>query len=334
MPSPPSLAHADPDPQPASKTLERAAKLYDRKDYISATVELEKVLDGESGDDASSVQRAQFFMAKTMSQLGFLHRRERVLRADRPQNPSHRYFKASMKWLVFIATINDIDDIPALRTYKLDVADDPSLDLARDNIRFVLGEVALRHADFPTAETAFAAVTAGSQFYARARFGLGVVAVRNGDDKAALAAFAAVAPNSDAGDLSRLAIVAVDVHARKWDDAIAAASKVGGALAPRAAWEVQVARTAKQTSLGRLEPVRARRPWVALDAPEPVLLQVVATWWTTAPTRSRRLARTVLPSPARSTRCSPPPTTTRISTTSTPGRCARAPTWRCSARRR
>src|SRR4051812_29536136 len=56
---------------PPSKTLERAIKLYDKKDFFSASFELKKVLDGESGDDAKNKQRAEFFMGKTLYQMGF-----------------------------------------------------------------------------------------------------------------------------------------------------------------------------------------------------------------------------------------------------------------------
>jgi hypothetical protein len=75
---------------PPSKTLERAIKLYDKKDFFSASIELKKVLDGESGDDAKNKQRAEFFMGKTLwlgktrSRRGLLCRVARVLRQDRP----------------------------------------------------------------------------------------------------------------------------------------------------------------------------------------------------------------------------------------------------------
>ncbi|MEO8701626.1 MAG: hypothetical protein ABI867_16390, partial [Kofleriaceae bacterium] len=51
---------------PPSKTLERAIKLYDKEDFFSASIELKKVLDGESQDDAKNKQRAEFFMGKTL----------------------------------------------------------------------------------------------------------------------------------------------------------------------------------------------------------------------------------------------------------------------------
>ena len=56
---------------PPSKTLERAIKLYDKQDFFSASIELKKVLDGESGDDAANKQRAEFFMGKTLYQMSF-----------------------------------------------------------------------------------------------------------------------------------------------------------------------------------------------------------------------------------------------------------------------
>ena len=56
---------------PPSKTLERAIKLYDKRDFYSASIELKKVLNKESGDDAKNMQRAEFFMGKTLYQMGY-----------------------------------------------------------------------------------------------------------------------------------------------------------------------------------------------------------------------------------------------------------------------
>src|SRR5947207_9698650 len=56
---------------PPSKTLERAVKLYDKGDYFSASIELKKVIDGETQDDEGNKQRAQFFLGKTIYQMGY-----------------------------------------------------------------------------------------------------------------------------------------------------------------------------------------------------------------------------------------------------------------------
>lgn len=62
-----AVADAQPPPSP---TLERAIKLYDKRDFFSASVELQKVIDGETGDLADGKERARFFLGKTLYQLG------------------------------------------------------------------------------------------------------------------------------------------------------------------------------------------------------------------------------------------------------------------------
>ena len=56
---------------PPSKTLERALKLYDSEDYYSSSIELNKVVERQSGDDEGNTQRAEFFMGKTLFNLKF-----------------------------------------------------------------------------------------------------------------------------------------------------------------------------------------------------------------------------------------------------------------------
>ena len=275
-----SLAAAD---SPPSKTLERAIELYDKKDFYSATIELQKVLDGDSGDDAVNKQRAQFFLAKSLYQMGYYAVANGQLSTIASQ-ATNTYNNAALKWLAATVRVLGVSNVPGLRSYKLDAADDPSLASVRDELLYYFGEVALDQGDFKVADKAFADVAAASEFYAHARIGLGASAMRQNDDKTALAALSTVPANTDgnpanadAGDLARLGIVMIDVRANKWDDAIAAAGKVGGTLAARGAWEVLLAKAAKKgVKLGGLD-AYARTPVVTAEAPEPALLQLVAT---------------------------------------------------------
>src|SRR3569623_415454 len=90
---------------PPSKTLERAIKLYDKKDFFSASIELKKVLDGESGDDAKNKQRAEFFMGKTLYQMGFyagaLAYFDKIVQAG----DNHTYHGATLKWLAALSRV-------------------------------------------------------------------------------------------------------------------------------------------------------------------------------------------------------------------------------------
>jgi MYXO-CTERM domain-containing protein len=105
----PSIASAQ--SAPPSKPLERAIKLYDMKDFYSATIELKKVLDGETGDDPENVERARYFMGKTFFQIGFyvpslVMLQQIVQTQSRYRVPSHKWITALRKHLPdsFLAT--------------------------------------------------------------------------------------------------------------------------------------------------------------------------------------------------------------------------------------
>jgi hypothetical protein len=275
-----SLVHAD--AAPPSKTLERAIKLYDRKDFYSASIELEKVITHQSGDDVANEQRAQFFLGKTLYQMGYYAAASATFDGI-AQDPKHAYFTATMKWLVALARVLPVDDVPGFRAYKLDVADAAELAQVRDEIELRLGELALARGDLATATTAFGKIDATSMDYPQARLGLGLAAVRRGDDKAALAAFTSVpstvadtatGPASDASDLALLGIAAIDRRAKKWDDVVLTAGRATR-LAAAGQWEVAVAKAEKRGSLGGLAPY-AHADVVSPDGIEPALLATVA----------------------------------------------------------
>jgi hypothetical protein len=83
----------------ASPTLDRAVQLYERADFYSASIEFQKVLDGETGDGEPATQRAQFMMARTMEKLGFpavaLVHYQRIV-----ENPTHRFRAQSLPWIL------------------------------------------------------------------------------------------------------------------------------------------------------------------------------------------------------------------------------------------
>lgn len=161
------IAHAQ--PAPPSKTLERAIKLYDKADYFSSAIELKKVLDGESGDDAANKQRAEFFMGKTLTRMDFpvaaMGYFERIL-----QNPSHTYYAASHKWLVPIFEVpGGTIQVSVLGGMDPSVLADPSFDgESRDALRFYAGLDAVRRGQGQRATAFFDAIPRDSKWSPRA----------------------------------------------------------------------------------------------------------------------------------------------------------------------
>lgn len=126
----PSIAAAQ---APPSKTLERAIKLYDRQDFFSASIELKKVVDGESGDTPDNVERARFFMAKTFFQLKFhvpaYTSFDQIIRAN------GTYRTISFKWIAGLRRVlPDAYLVPGLDSLTMADLDDPSLAGSRDEL--------------------------------------------------------------------------------------------------------------------------------------------------------------------------------------------------------
>jgi hypothetical protein len=179
---------------PPSKTLERAIKLYDKKDFFSASIELKKVLDGESGDDAKNKQRAEFFMGKTLYQMGFyagaLTYFENIVKAG----DQHTYRGATLKWLAALSRVlpETSDILKLIGSYDPSALNDPSLASVKDELLFLLGRYFYQKGgdgDFDKAIQLFTQVDRKSPFFIKAKFFEGVTYVREYQGKPAVDAF-------------------------------------------------------------------------------------------------------------------------------------------------
>jgi tetratricopeptide (TPR) repeat protein len=179
---------------PPSKTLERAIKLYDKKDFFSASIELKKVLDGESGDDAKNKQRGEFFMGKTLYQMGFyagsLAYFDKIVKAG----DAHTYHGATLKWLAALSRVlpETSGILQKIGSYDARSLDDPSLKSVHDELLFLLGRNHYNRGgdgDFDKAIALFRQVPRDSEFFIKAKFFEGVTYVRKYQGKPAVDAF-------------------------------------------------------------------------------------------------------------------------------------------------
>ncbi len=129
--------------EPPSKTLERAIKRYDKQDFYSASIELKKVLAEQSGDSPENLERARFFMAKTLFQIGF-YVPSLVTLMQLIDTPGS-YNTASYKWVAGLRRhLPDRFLAPAVATLTDEQLGDPSISSSREDL------VALQRARMPT----------------------------------------------------------------------------------------------------------------------------------------------------------------------------------------
>ncbi len=138
----PSIAVAQ---SPPSKTLERAIKLYDVQDFYSATIEAKKVVDGQTGDSADNIERAQFFLAKSMFQIKF-HVPAYVMFTQIIQAGGN-YRGASFKWIAGLHKVLPESILaPALADMTQAELDDPALAQVREELLAIQrAKIPVRH---------------------------------------------------------------------------------------------------------------------------------------------------------------------------------------------
>ena len=187
---------SEPAPAPGAqtKTLDRALKLYDAKDYATATIELNKVIEGQTKDDEAGKERAEFFMGKALYQMEYwsaaLNGFDRIVQ----KGPQHRYYNKTLQWL---ASLNDklpesSGVLDRIGNYSREDLDQGALELVRDKLYYLLGRYHYSKANFKDAIALFSAVPEKSEFFPPAKYFEGMTYVRQNQGKVASESFKAI----------------------------------------------------------------------------------------------------------------------------------------------
>ncbi|HVV17727.1 MAG TPA: tetratricopeptide repeat protein [Polyangia bacterium] len=194
-----------------SKVLDRALKLYDGEDYYSSSIELSKVIEGESGDSEPNKQKAEFWMGKALYNMKFYSASLSYFDKIVQKGPSHAYYNATLKWL---ASLNrqlpeSTGILDKIGKYNRAELDQPALEKVRDELYFLLGKFYYQKGQFKEAVELFQAVPANSDFYVQAKLFEGATYVRQYQAKPAVDAFK---------EVLRTAAQSDDPHIKPYED--------------------------------------------------------------------------------------------------------------------
>lgn len=176
---------------PPSKTLERALKLYDSEDFYTASIELNKVVEGQSGDDEGNLQRAEFFMGKTLFNLKFYSASLGYFTKIVDKGPAHRYYQKTLQWLASLSRFlpESAGVLEKIGKYNRQDLEQPALEPVRNELYYLLGRFHYNKGNFKDAVELFTLVPDTSEFFARAKFLEGIIYVRDNKGKEAAEAF-------------------------------------------------------------------------------------------------------------------------------------------------
>ncbi|MCB9555080.1 MAG: hypothetical protein H6707_03175 [Deltaproteobacteria bacterium] len=176
---------------PPSRTLQKALKLYENKDYYSASIELHKVIEGETGDSPANKQRAEFWMGKTLYHLGFFSASLSYFDRIVQKGDAHRYYAATLKWLASLSRKlpESVGILKKIGKYSRVQLEQPALEKVKYELYYLLGRYHYTTGNFKDAVALFGAVPSNSSFFARAKFMEGITHIRQYKAKPAAGAF-------------------------------------------------------------------------------------------------------------------------------------------------
>ena len=182
---------AEPTGDQPSKVLERAFKLYDGEDYYSASIELNKAIEGETGDVEANKQKAEFWMGKALYNLTYYSASLSFFDRIVQKGPSHAYYNATLKWLASLSRqLPDSTGIlDKIGKYQRAELDQPALEKVRDELYFLLGKYYYQKGNFKEAVSLFQTVQPSSEFYVQAKLFEGATHVREFQAKPAVESF-------------------------------------------------------------------------------------------------------------------------------------------------
>src|SRR2546421_5723402 len=182
------------DTSAGSPVLQRALKLYEGEDYYSASIELFKVVEGESGDTEANKQRAEFVMGKALYKLKFYSASLSYFDKVVQKGAAHPHYNETLKWLASLS--REVSDsagvLDKIGKYNKAELDQPALSSVRDELYFLLGKYNYNKGKFKEAVALFSSVNPKSEFYVQAKLFEGATYVREYQAKPAREAFVEV----------------------------------------------------------------------------------------------------------------------------------------------
>src|SRR3954467_1160931 len=182
---------AEPTGDQPSKVLERAFKLYDGEDYYSASIELNKAIEGETGDVEANKQKAEFWMGKALYNMTYYSASLSYFDKIVQKGPSHAYYNATLKWLASLSRQlpESTGILEKIGKYQRAELDQPALEKVRDELYFLLGKFYYQKGNFKEAVELFNSVPTNSEYYVQAKLFEGATHVREYQAKPAVESF-------------------------------------------------------------------------------------------------------------------------------------------------
>ncbi|MFK7992152.1 MAG: tetratricopeptide repeat protein [Sandaracinaceae bacterium] len=188
---------APPAEGPPSEALANALRLYQQERYMEASVQFQRVVEGETQDAPANVQKAQFFLGKALYHLRFYQSALAIFDEITQVGQGHNYFGQTLQWLAQLATqlpepagiIEKVGRYGADQLEQFNTAESGDL---YNQLMYLMGRHKYAQGEFEEAIRLFQAVDRQSDYYVYARFFEGIAHVRTRRAQPAIQSFRAI----------------------------------------------------------------------------------------------------------------------------------------------
>ncbi|MCC6877091.1 MAG: tetratricopeptide repeat protein [Sandaracinaceae bacterium] len=188
---------APPAEGPPSEALANALRLYQQERYMEASVQFQRVVEGETQDAPANVQKAQFFLGKALYHLRFYQSALAIFDEITQQGQGHLYFGQTLQWLAQLATqlpepAGIIEKVGRYGVDQLEQFNNSESAELYNHLIYLMGRFKYGQGEFDEAIALFERVDRQSPYYVHARFFSGIAHVRNRRAQPAIQSFRAI----------------------------------------------------------------------------------------------------------------------------------------------
>jgi TolA-binding protein len=190
---------------PPSEALANALRLYTQERYQEAAVQFQRVVEGETPDAPANVQKAQFFLGKSLYHLHYYQSALAVFDEVSEQGRNHVFFDQTLQWLAQLASqlpepAGIIDKIGRFGVDQLEQFNNPDNADLYNQLLYLMGRSKYNQGEFDKAIELFEKVDKENKWYVKARFFTGISYVRMRKAQPAATAFRDIITALDDGD--------------------------------------------------------------------------------------------------------------------------------------
>jgi len=197
---------AAPAEGPPSEALANALRLYQQERYAEAAVQFQRVVEGETADAPANVQKAQFFLGKSLYHLRIYQSALAIFDEISLQGAQNLYFDQTLQWLAQLASqlpepAGIIEKVGRYGVDQLEQFNREETQELYNQLQFIMGRYKYQQGEFEEAIDLFQNVQVDSRFFVQAKFFAGITHVRLRQARPAVQAFREIIDRLQVGNV-------------------------------------------------------------------------------------------------------------------------------------